>query len=79
MYNNVALKLNIDIEKKATREYYKDDILPWDDISYGVDKVWLYSEYEKAKNAVSTVPCEIKCNDCGVCRNLKTRKVLDKL
>ncbi len=79
LYNNVALKLNIDIEKKATREYYKDDILPWDDISYGVDKVWLYSEYEKAKNAVSTVPCEIKCNDCGVCRNLKTRKVLDKL
>ena len=32
-----------------------------------------------AKEAVSTIPCEVKCNDCGVCRNLKTRKMLSKL
>ena len=76
LYEKIAGKLNIDIEKEASREFDVDDKLPWDDINYGVDKSWLYAEYEKAKKAVSTVPCEVKCNNCGVCRNLKTRKVL---
>ena len=76
LYNHIADKLNINIEKETTKEYQKDDILPWDSIFYGVDKSWLYGEYEKAKGAISTVPCEVSCNNCGVCRNLNTKKVL---
>lgn len=78
LYGNIAQKLNIDIEKEVSKEFSKDDTLPWDNISYGVDKSWLLAEYNKAKEAVSTIPCEVKCNDCGVCRNLKTRKMLSK-
>ena len=31
-----------------------------------------------AKNATSTIPCEVKCNNCGVCANLKTKKIIAK-
>jgi len=76
LYNKISDDLNIDIEQSASKEFDVNEILPWDNISYGVDKSWLIEEYSKAKNAISTVPCEVKCNNCGVCRNLKTKKVL---
>lgn len=76
LYRKISEELNMDIEKLASKEYSKNDELPWDKISYGVDKSWLLNEYKKAKNAISTIPCEVKCNNCGVCKNLKTKKVL---
>ncbi len=78
LYNKISKKLGIDIEFEAAKEIDVKDTLPWDNISYGVNKTWLINEYKKAKDAVSTIPCEIKCNNCGVCKNLKTKKVLDK-
>ena len=78
LYYNIAKELSIDIETLASKEFLEDEILPWDKISYGVDKKWLLDEYKKAKNATTTIPCEVKCNNCGVCKNLKTHKVLDK-
>ena len=78
LYQKVANKLNIDIEKEASREFLSDEILPWNNIFYGVNKSWLLTEYNKAKQAIATVPCEVKCNNCGVCSNFKTKKILDK-
>lgn len=78
LYDKVSDKLKIDIEKEASREFLKDEILPWDKINYGVNKSWLWDEYTKASKAISTIPCEVQCNNCGVCSNLKTRKILDK-
>ena len=78
LYSEISQKLGINIEKLASKEFAEDGVLPWEDISYGVDKSWLLNEYNKAKSAISTIPCEVKCNNCGVCKNLKTRKVLAK-
>ena len=78
LYQKTAEKLNIDIEKEASREFLCDEILPWDNIFYGVNKSWLLAEYNKAHDAISTIPCEVKCNNCGVCANFKTKKILDK-
>ena len=78
MYQKIADKLNIDIEKEASKEFLENEILPWDNIFYGVNKSWLLAEYKKAKKAIATVPCEVKCNNCGVCPNFKTKKILDK-
>lgn len=77
-YYKIAKNLNIDIEQLASKEFDEDEILPWDVVNYGVDKNWLKNEYNKAKSAISTIPCEVKCNNCGVCSNFKTHKVLDK-
>lgn len=78
LYQKIADKLNIDIEKEASKEFLENEILPWDNIFYGVNKSWLLTEYKKAKKAIATVPCEVKCNNCGVCPNFKTKKILDK-
>ena len=78
LYSKVSEKLNIDIEKSASYEFSLDEKLPWDIITYGVRTAWLKGEYKKAKEAISTIPCEIKCNNCGVCTDLKTKKVLYK-
>lgn len=76
LYHQVAKKLNIDLEKEASKEIGENDTLPWENIFYGVNKSWLWNEYQKAKNAVATIPCEVKCNNCGVCSNFKTKKVI---
>lgn len=78
LYDNISKKLNINIEEQTTHEFSTDEILPWENISYGLDKNWLIKEYLKAKNEESSIPCENVCNNCGVCKNLNTKKVLSK-
>lgn len=78
LYAHVANKLNINIEELATKEFNEDETLPWENITYGVNKKWLLEEYNKSKNAIATIPCEVKCNNCGVCANFKTHKVLSR-
>lgn len=74
-----AKKYNIDIDKDAQRTYNLDETLPWDIIDIGINKDWLKQQYKNALDEKAIIPCEFKCSDCGVCKNLKTKKVLDKL
>ena len=52
--------------------------MPWDIIDCGLDKKWLKEQYNNAMQANNITPCEFNCVNCGVCKNLKTHKVLDK-
>jgi len=78
LYSKIAQKLEIDIEKVASKEFSENEILPWGKINYGVNKSWLWAEFQKAHDAIATITCEVKCNNCGVCSNLKTKKVIAK-
>ena len=78
LYKKISKELNIDIESEASKEFSINEKLPWDKRSYGVDKKWLQAEYLKAKDAIATIPCEVKCNNCGACKNLNSKKMLDK-
>lgn len=78
MYYKTAQELGIDIEQEAIKFFDPNTDTPWDIIDSGLDKKWLINEYEKAKLAHTTVPCEVKCSNCGVCKNFKVQKVLDK-
>lgn len=51
------------------REY--DEVLPWDFIETGVNKDYLISENERAKQAVVTPDCRMQCSNCGVNVNLE--------
>ena len=77
-FYNTAKECGIDINKETARVFSYDETLPWDMIDTGINKEWLENEYERAKKAQTTVPCDIKCSNCGVCTNFNTRKVLDK-
>jgi radical SAM superfamily enzyme YgiQ (UPF0313 family) len=52
------------------RERTQEELLPWDFIEHGIDKKFLWSEYQRAVAAKSTQPCPMdpgNCMICGVC------------
>lgn len=73
VWAETAMELGIDLVALAQKHYSTDEVLPWDFINIGVDKEWLIQEYNDS-NAKPT--CEKGCVNCGVCKNLKTRKIL---
>ncbi len=76
-YYKTAEECGLDINIETAKEYSYDAELPWDVIDAGVNKEWLKNEFSKAQKAESTIPCETKCSNCGVCNNFKTKKSLD--
>ena len=49
----------------AYRRREKDEIMPWDMISSGVTRQYLWREYESAMAGVTTPDCRTRCNGCG--------------
>ena len=49
----------------AYRRREKDEIMPWDMISSGVTKEYLWREHENAVAGVTTPDCRTRCNGCG--------------
>ncbi len=82
VWADTAVECGIDIKKLAKKEFPRDKELPWNFIDVGIEKQWLIDEYNKAfvqTNSTEIQPtCEHKCVNCGVCKNLKVHKVLDK-
>ena len=82
VWKQTAEECGYSLEELAQKEYSLEDTLPWDFINVGLDKSWLQNEYQEAMkqgcdfNLQPT--CEQKCINCGVCKNLKTKKVLAK-
>ena len=55
----------------ASRERQPDEPFPWDHISSGVSREFLYDEYQRALNGQPTADCRIEgCNACGLQRRL---------
>ncbi|MBQ2643969.1 DUF2344 domain-containing protein [bacterium] len=78
MWEQTAEECNISYENEASRQYLKDEELPWEIIDMGITREWFEQEYEKALRAENTIPCEFNCVQCGVCTKFKTHKVIDK-
>ncbi len=82
VWKETAEECGLSLEVLAQKQYTLDEPLPWDFINVGLDKSWLQNEYQEAHkqgcefNLQTT--CEQKCVNCGVCKNLKTKKVLAK-
>lgn len=82
-WNETAQELDIDLENLANTKYDLNIPLPWDFINVGLDKEWLINEYKTAlgidAGSPNIVPtCQTSCVNCGVCKNLNTRKVMAK-
>lgn len=85
IWHETAKELSIDLAELAKHQYSTDEELAWDFIDTGIDKSWLVNEYNLAitpcpdASQPSVVPtCEKQCVNCGVCKNLKTHKVIAK-
>lgn len=58
----------------AYRRYNYDDMLPWDHISAGVNKVYLIEEHRRALCGCPTPDCrDGKCPGCGLCPALEIK------
>ncbi len=82
VWKQTAEECGFTLEELAQKEYNLEDNLPWDFVNVGLSKEWLQREYELSMmqgaefNLQKT--CEHNCVNCGVCTNLKTKKVLAK-
>jgi len=65
-----AMRVNgISPEDYAMRQREGDELFPWDIIDHGIDKRYLWAEYQRALAGKSTPRCDTEhCKRCGVCR-----------
>lgn len=78
MWEETAEECGISLDEEAAKQFSKGEVLPWEVIDIGIPRSWFEQEYEKALRNENTIPCEFNCVNCGVCKNFKTHKVIDK-
>ncbi len=63
----------VDLAWYTTRERTVEEVLPWDHLDAGLDKDWLWQDWEDALDEVEVEDCRwTPCFDCGVCPDLGT-------
>ncbi|MET8522466.1 TIGR03960 family B12-binding radical SAM protein [Nocardioides sp. NPDC004968] len=68
----------VDLDWYTTREREYDEILPWDHLDSGLDKDWLWADWEDALAVANGEDIEVEdcrwtpCYDCGVCPEMNT-------
>ncbi|HVX54188.1 TIGR03960 family B12-binding radical SAM protein, partial [Nocardioides sp.] len=68
----------VDVDWYTTREREYDEVLPWDHLDSGLDKDWLWGDWEDALAAGRGEAIEVEdcrwtpCYDCGVCPEMGT-------
>jgi radical SAM superfamily enzyme YgiQ (UPF0313 family) len=66
----------VDLDWFTTRERDYDEVLPWDHLDSGLDKDWLWADWQDAVDPSSQTEVEdcrwTPCYDCGVCPEMGT-------
>ena len=63
----------VDLDWFTTRERGETEGLPWDHLDSGLDKEWLWADWQDALDEVEVEDCRwTPCFDCGVCDQLGT-------
>lgn len=67
-WRQVMKQQGLRVEDYAQRERRPDESFPWEVVEHGIDRNYLWREYQKALEAKLTVPCDTsRCKRCGVC------------
>jgi radical SAM family uncharacterized protein len=68
-----AAASGVDVDWYTTRERGELEVLPWDHLDSGLDKEWLWSDWQDALAETDLDDCRwIPCFDCGVCPQMGT-------
>ncbi|HEY2174732.1 MAG TPA: TIGR03960 family B12-binding radical SAM protein [Mycobacteriales bacterium] len=63
----------LDLAWYTTRERGEQEVLPWDHLDAGLDKEWLWSDWQDAIDETELDDCRwTPCYDCGVCPEMGT-------
>ncbi len=64
---------DVDLDWYTTRERDADEVLPWDHLDSGLDKQWLWDDWQDALAEFEQDDCRwTPCFDCGVCTTMGT-------
>jgi radical SAM family uncharacterized protein len=67
------MPLGVDLAWFTTRERAEDEVLPWDHLDSGLDKAWLWDDWQDALSEQELDDCRwTPCFDCGVCPAMGT-------
>jgi radical SAM family uncharacterized protein len=65
--------LGVSLAWFTTRERTEDEVLPWDHLDSGLDKQWLWDDWQDALSEQELDDCRwTPCFDCGVCPAMGT-------
>jgi radical SAM family uncharacterized protein len=64
-------EMGVDSGWYARRERPKDEVLPWDHVSVGVTKRFLWREYQRALAEEPTNDCRELCHACGIATHFR--------
>ena len=68
-----GLDWDLDVAWFTTRERGEAEVLPWDHIDSGLDKEWLWADWQDALDETEVDDCRwTPCFDCGVCPQMGT-------
>jgi radical SAM family uncharacterized protein len=68
-----AERAGVDLAWFTTRERDEHEILPWDHLDSGLDRGWLWDDWQDALRAEEQDDCRwTPCFDCGVCPTMGT-------
>ncbi len=63
----------VDVAWFTTRERDQNEVLPWDHLDSGLDKDWLWEDWQDALDETEVDDCRwTPCFDCGVCPQMGT-------
>ena len=63
----------VDLDWYTTRERGYEEVLPWDHLDAGLDRDWLWEDWQDALDEREVEDCRwTPCFDCGVCPQLDT-------
>ena len=63
----------VDVAWYTTRERDQNEVLPWDHLDSGLDKDWLWEDWQDALDEREVDDCRwTPCFDCGVCPQMDT-------
>jgi radical SAM superfamily enzyme YgiQ (UPF0313 family) len=68
-----AEAVGVDVDWYTTRERDKQEVLPWDHLDAGLDREWLWEDWQESVSGVEVDDCRwTPCYDCGVCPGMDT-------
>jgi radical SAM family uncharacterized protein len=68
-----AEKAGIDVDWYTVREREENEVLPWDHLDAGLDREWLWQDWQEAVSGTEVEDCRwTPCYDCGVCPTMGT-------
>ncbi|WP_336216455.1 TIGR03960 family B12-binding radical SAM protein [Nonomuraea sp. LPB2021202275-12-8] len=68
-----AAKAGVDVDWYTVREREENEVLPWDHLDAGLDREWLWQDWQEAVSGAEVEDCRwTPCYDCGVCPTMGT-------